>query len=804
MSETVNKGDTIELRGFEDRKPGEERRQPEQRQPGGQSGRAVDPSYGGQGKQAEQRPKPHPPNAGTAVPLEKILPGLKEIGGSKDSSGNDAKAKMDECPGEKTAESAAGGPTHVTKGDEKSFSFDQIIGSMNIQALLGGAPGLPDPQAPAKTLPQSRFSQFFKQEQAGGSRRSSLHDELIGSNILKEINGEPDSQGPTIKIPSPQADERYFAPISPAAQTRTLNNPILEMINKSGHPLPPPQGVQELEEGLRRHLGIQMAAHGHPVQPGQVGVQGLEMMKHLARQQQGKENVQEQADNMSAFKKLVAMVETQEPAMQQNVPFGSSVIRPSPLPASLPQNALTEQDILEQMISTSSHAPSPMLRTGGGPPLPPLPPAVMQFLAAHPVNTELLNRPEAEQLMLGLNSGNITLENILQQLSNPALQQRQRDLLLSVLKVKTMGGVGRVGVPVPTMVPRLSPMPVVGGPELSRVSPTPGPTPGLMQAGNHLSVSPVPGHPNARVPSPHEMTVLTQHIMQQALIKRKLEEQKENYRKRQGDDGVPSGESPMPGAVQLTGSSGSGGPTLAFTPTSVMRKTAAERKDSEPKAVPELKVTAHARSEVPSLGLQAPPSPGRAITGKHRPAAQPPAQPGLLGQLGVGQEQAEVAQQLQQRRMSPSQVLPPPIFPQHPAQLLYLQNNLPVSHSMLSQANAMAQQQIATATMMSGGHPGHPLPGLGGGLGAGRHPAHLAQAPLSPGARQRSGHAHQAQHAGGAAQQLAGAQGLARFFSPEVLAAVHTGSAPPMPPLPTQKVLTLEELERQAASAVRI
>jgi hypothetical protein len=31
------------------------------------------------------------------------------------------------------------------------------------------------------------------------------------------------------------------------------------------------------------------------------------------------------------------------------------------------------------------------------------------------------------------------------------------------------------------------------------------------------------------------MTVLTQQIMQQALIKRKLEEQKENYRRRQGE-----------------------------------------------------------------------------------------------------------------------------------------------------------------------------------------------------------------------------------------------------------------------------
>ena len=45
--------------------------------------------------------------------------------------------------------------------------------------------------------------------------------------------------------------------------------------------------------------------------------------------------------------------------------------------------------------------------------------------------------------------------------------------------------------------------------------------------------------------------------------------------------------------------------------------------------------------------------------------------------------------------------------------------------------------------------------------------------------------------------------GLSRFFSPEVLAQAQSGNAPPLPPLPTQKAMTLEEIERQAA-AVRI
>ena len=108
-----------------------------------------------------------------------------------------------------------------------------------------------------------------------------------------------------------------------------------------------------------------------------------------------------------------------------------------------------------------------------------------------------------------------------------------------------------------------------GGPESSGISPT-SPTPG-----NTLAVSPIPGRD--RVPSPQEIAIHAQQIMQNALIKRKLEEQKENYRRRQEQD-------------QLRKTTDS--PSLAFTPTVVMKKMAADRRDSDPKPViPELKVS---------------------------------------------------------------------------------------------------------------------------------------------------------------------------------------------------------------------
>jgi translation initiation factor 4E transporter len=229
------------------------------------------------------------------------------------------------------------------------------------------------------------------------------------------------------------------------------------------------------------------------------------------------------------------------------VPFGPGVVRPAPISASLPQNAPTEQEILEHMMAGGQppRQPEPL-----APKLPALPPALAQYLASCPLNTDLLARPEAEQLILGINSGNITLDNLLHQLSNPGLQQRQRDLLLSVLKLRTLGPDPRRGAAGPArslpppLAPHLAPAPQpAGGDPLqlpARVSPLMFP-PGAGPAA-HLSVSPAPQA--ARVPSPQEMTVLTQQIMQQALIKRKLEEQKENYRRRQGDE-------PGPGLAQV-------------------------------------------------------------------------------------------------------------------------------------------------------------------------------------------------------------------------------------------------------------
>ena len=211
-------------------------------------------------------------------------------------------------------------------------------------------------------------------------------------------------------------------------------------------------------------------------------------------------------------------------------------------------------------------------------------------MASVPLNTELLARPEADQLMHGLNSGNITVEHLVHQLNNPGVNHRQRDLLLSVLKVRSLGP--RAGLPqgLPPnhqqgQLPNHGQQQAVGSqgglppplaPQMTRVSPVPQqPDPMMLLAqvlyqilflgislltsysltssragqvlppGFHLSCS-LPlaisvflqrlryivhltfaalevifiYNPTqaARVPSPQEMTMLTQHIMQQVVF----------------------------------------------------------------------------------------------------------------------------------------------------------------------------------------------------------------------------------------------------------------------------------------------
>lgn len=180
-------------------------------------------------------------------------------------------------------------------------------------------------------------------------------------------------------------------------------------------------------------------------------------------------------------------------------------------------------------------------------------------------------------------------------------QQQQQEMLNSLLKppappvvttqrpspTQQLGLLAPCPSPLPGVPqdPRRVPSPLVFGQHPSPIPPVAGPTPGApLQSSNTLQVHSAGLRP--RVPSPQELAVHTQSILQTALLKKILEDQKqkENLRKQQEAQRTRSPTTTQ-GSAMNRGSSPSKGlsPTMAaFTPTSVMRKMHMERQD--PKA----------------------------------------------------------------------------------------------------------------------------------------------------------------------------------------------------------------------------
>ena len=248
-------------------------------------------------------------------------------------------------------------------------------------------------------------------------------------------------------------------------------------------------------------------------------------------------------------------------------------------------------------------------------------------------------------------------------------------------------------------------------------------------------------------------------LLQNALIKRKLEEQKENYRRRQEGQLLPGGE------TQNSKVRGTDSP-LAFTPTAVMKKIAADRRDSDPAGgkipVPELKISSSAEKENAEMFNILPPGGGMLPLPSLSAQQQQQAQAMLLQQQQQQQQQRMRLQAMQHQMAALQQAT-------SPTSLLEQQQRL-----MMFQQHQMQQQQQQ------------------------QHFGHQHQ-------QQQFGHHPQHQGYQGRNMQQPQPQqvGLSRFFTPEVLAQAQSGNGPAMPPLPTQKALTLEEIERQAA-AVRI
>ncbi|KAK8762754.1 hypothetical protein V5799_025982, partial [Amblyomma americanum] len=480
-------------------------------------------------------------------------------------------------------------------------------------------------------------------------------------------------------------------------------------------------------------------------------------------------------------------------------------------------------------------------------------------------------------------------------------QQQQQEMLNSLLKppvvttqrpspTQQLGLLAPCPSPLPgPQDPRRVPSPLVFGQHPSPIPPVAGPTPGApVPSSNTLQVH--SGGLRPRVPSPQELAVHTQSILQTALLKKILEDQKqkENLRKQQEAQRTRS-PTMAQGPAANRGSSPSKGlsPTMAsFTPTSVMRKMHMERQD-HPKASEKggPKANGEASADVASRQQQQQqhrmgngtasraPTIGRAIIKGNQAAPPPPAtcdtknlkqiqqqqQQQAAGSLmrGAGdvdmmakllEQQQRLLQQQHRAAAAPPGVLGGLVRQQqgHPAlKLPGMMRTTPAGAAAAAMAAAPAAAPPPPAMAPARTHAGVPLKGVGGGnprapssvemlqqaLAQGLHPLAFQQlllggapppamgpAPFAAPLHPSQGHPFAPGAAGprdvkGSGMMPGGLPGrgpavpaapgvapgnLAKWFGSDVL------YQPTLPPVPHQKALLVEEVERQQQQATAV
>ncbi|XP_045468117.1 eukaryotic translation initiation factor 4E transporter-like isoform X10 [Harmonia axyridis] len=405
---------------------------------------------------------------------------------------------------------AAGGMETI---NENSFIFDDIFKCDSIPGLLtNGVEGSADNNT------KSKFSRWFKRESpdkaSESSRRSSLHEEHILKNLLNDIN-EPSSTV-AVNIPQLGSSDSYFAPISPAAVNAG------GAVSETGNPKPAASQVN-IADMFQRGKQVFGAKEAHQQNemlnniktqfPGKVlSLNELEsnMRKGLDISTNQNQNKNKKDDDMAAFRRLLAQV-----SGGQVIPANGA--NHQKMPAMSLMEMLSHSQQQDEAQARLNSQKSHLIGGVSSPKTPSLNPLHSEFLLkmqqaqqeqqahlqrqqqqqanmlnklmglhsgtshlrssplqelAQQQSKELLSRPEAQAILQGMKRGDITPQHIYQQLANPALQPRHREMLNAILRIQTLGPSPRVLSPVPPshhMFPqqqqlRVSPLPNAGRP----------------------------------------------------------------------------------------------------------------------------------------------------------------------------------------------------------------------------------------------------------------------------------------------------------------------------------------------------
>ncbi|KAF7274353.1 hypothetical protein GWI33_012973 [Rhynchophorus ferrugineus] len=701
--------------------------------------------------------------------------------------------------------------TSEPQQSDNSFNFEEFLKCDTIPGLLTNGISGDGNKA------TSRFSQWFNKEspskEMGGSRRSSIQeDNHIIKDLLKDIN---ESSSVPIAVHPPNDSNAYFAPISPAANTGS------SLGNLTG-PKPPQaamgQSINIMDMLVRSKQAPEAWKSAPPIGGKILSLDELEAnirpnVDHSKNQHQKPDE-----EMTLAFKKLLQQAShpaTQNGPMHKTQPMSllemlnHSQQQDEARLAAQVAAATQQQQLLSALHGTSQPQFANDLSIK-------LQQAHMQQKQQMDLllqqSRELLNRPEAQAILQGLKRGEFTTQHLCQQLANPALQHRHRELLVTILKLHGhgYGPSPRVLSPAPMshhMYPqqqqqqqqlRVSPLP----PGAYCVSPI------MATSPNHLAVPAM----HQRIPSPRELQVHTQNILQRALIKKKLEEQTENFRKKQE---LQRGTSPSTasGVSQGSSSKGISSPTpLAFTPTSVLRKMTADKDEGkENKAVSEGGVKPQGR---PVTGMR--PQTQVAVNNQWN-AAFPVKQAGrpivkansnniyhsqtaeqLFAQVQQAQAQQRIYQAVpnQQRKAMVGQQYPPQVSQYGSTSSQYQHINQPAFSQTQTQLTAQqlrAQHQHRPSSnqqksSQNTGNQSQQQPQSSNT--SWQHFINTAAAQQPANRNQQSG-----------SLSPSTSDQLARWFSPDLLERARGGELPSTANL-ARHAISLEEIERQAAPPV--
>ncbi|EEB20270.1 eukaryotic translation initiation factor 4E transporter, putative [Pediculus humanus corporis] len=435
--------------------------------------------------------------------------------------------KADQLEPQKTEGENSSAENTERTGNHDFLNLEDFLQLDNLPLLTNGGGGEGNQSS-------SRFSQWFRRDSpsdVNDTRRSSIQDELI-KNIINDISE------PSINIPNAKESDAYFAPISPAGTTS--GNSLLELLQnshaKSEHHSKAPSikdleasgkvtSVEELEARMRQGAGqsstsqISQTQTKKPISSNRKEEELIAFKKLLKQVAEGGVTTANDQFNRSPASCLLYQMlnKPPEPSDMMGQAHQPATVPSMHVPQDLVYKLLHQQRQVQQqqefnklLFSSGRLAPPHVSGT-----LSPLPPDLQMKVANSQPSAELLSRPEAQAILQGLRQGEITPQHLIQQLQNPAMQPRHREVLASILKLH--GSSPRPASPL-------------------MVSPDPTLIQQLMLQQQLRNPSPMPPMPNGlphRVPSPRELMLHTQTIMQSALIKKKLEEQRENFRKRQ-------------------------------------------------------------------------------------------------------------------------------------------------------------------------------------------------------------------------------------------------------------------------------